>query len=95
MQRWYRDMPMIDPARVIEVPYERLVVEPIPTLRTIYTHLGLDPTPVVPKWEAYLRQLGDYRTNQFTPSERDRTLVESHLGFLIDRWGYQAEGVSA
>nr|WP_290668457.1 sulfotransferase [Ardenticatena sp.] len=93
MQRWYRDMPQIDPARVIEMSYERLVAEPIETLKAIYQHLGLDPAPVLPRWEAYLQQLGAYKTNQFTPNERDRLLVERHLGFLLDRWGYREEGV--
>jgi hypothetical protein len=65
---YLEDRPAIPPGRLVEVSYDDLVREPLPTLARIYRGLALpDLEPARPALRAYLDSVRGYATNRHDP----------------------------
>jgi hypothetical protein len=63
---YFEDKCTIPAGRLSEVPYERLVSDPIAELRRLYQALDLgDFAPAEPALRSYLSSIGDYQKNKF------------------------------
>jgi hypothetical protein len=88
MQKWHADSRQIAPQRVVNVRYEDLAAHPLETLTRAYDHLGLDYEAALPRWEAYLHALGEYRPNRFVPKAEDIAQARKRLRWLYEIWQY-------
>lgn len=79
--------------KLTEVRFEDLELNPIEEIQQIYRQLELEYTPEFDrKLRAYLASLEGYKKNRHRQlSSEQRSLVESKLGPLIQRWGYNLD----
>ncbi len=87
-RKWETDRAQIAPQRLTIIRYEDLTQHPLETLTRAYAHLGLDASDALPRWEAYLDTLRDYRRNRYQASAADVRLAREKLRWLYETWKY-------
>ncbi|HWB01225.1 MAG TPA: sulfotransferase, partial [Pirellulales bacterium] len=88
-RKYEADRPRVPAENLCEVRYEDLVQDPIGQMDRIYSELKLgDFERARPALEAYVGATGDYQTNRYKISDRDRELVSTRWGHLMRRHGY-------
>jgi len=81
--------PLLDASRFHELRYEDLVQDPIGQLRTLYAKLNLgDFERMRPKFEQYLKEREDYRTNRYEVTPEMREKIARRWGHVMERYGY-------
>lgn len=89
MDRFEAERALIPPQNLIEVRFEDLEREPLPTLASVYTHLGLPGFEAArPSFESYVRRQKDYRKNTHRLDDAVLRRVEARWGDAVRRWGY-------
>jgi hypothetical protein len=72
-----------------EVRYEDLVADPIGQVRSMYEQLNLgDVTPSLPKLQAYVEGMKEYKKNQFALEPDLRAQIDRRWGPFFRRYGY-------
>lgn len=88
--QYIKDKELIPQGNLIEIKYEDFVKSPIETLEDIYTELGIDGfEQAKPKFEDYIKSLGNYKTNNFTLSDELIEKINTKLGRFVDYFGYE------
>jgi hypothetical protein len=87
-QHW-ADREHVDPARIVDLPYEDLVRDPLGQLQSIYERLELgDFERVRPKVEAYLGSVKDYQRNTHELEPEIRAQIAQRWAPYFERYGY-------
>ena len=91
------DRGLVPKGQLAEISYESMVDDPKSALRRLYRELALgDFSRAEPKVDAYLAQIGDYKTNEYTLSEAQRRRVLEHWAPYIEHFGYgEGTGLTA
>lgn len=85
-----RDKALVPEGRLVEITYERLVVDPAATLEQIYNGLGLgDFAALVPALDAYLAKLGPHQPSSHPVEDEERREIAERWGHYSERFGYQ------
>ena len=75
--------------RFHKVRYEDLVRDPVNSLRELYDRLDLGQFErLLPRLEAHLTTIADYRTNRYQLSEAERAMIDRRWGRIISEHGY-------
>lgn len=89
---WLRDRGAIPTGQLVEVAYDALAADPIATLSRVYDALDLGPFDAAGA-RSYLADLGDYRTNRFSPlSAEDTERLWSVAAPFAEAYGYRSGG---
>lgn len=93
-RRFVEERHRIQPQNLYELRYEDLVKDPIHHLRGIYKQLELgDPERLVQKWESFLDEHRDYRTNRYRDLEPElRSEIERRWRPYFETYGYEIIG---
>lgn len=89
MDRFEAERSLIPPQNLVEVRFEDLEREPLVTLESVYTQLGLPGFDAVrPSFESYVSQQKNYRKNTHRLDHAVIRRVEERWGDAVRRWGY-------
>ena len=87
---WFEDREQIPAGRLAEIAFVDLERDPVGTLQTIYSALGLPGfDTMAPRIHAAVDALSGYKKNTYPPlSAADRARVVSRWGRSFTAWGY-------
>ncbi len=90
MQQYLEEKDLIPEGQLIEIPYQKLMENPLKKMCEIYETLGLEDFNVVAdKMESYLDGQKSYkRLTHKLPENEERTVTEKFAPF-IRHWGYE------
>jgi hypothetical protein len=89
-----RDRASVAPDRLFEVRYERLVADPVATMREVYDRLDLGGFDGVrPALERQAESMRRYRTNTYRHDPRLVAEISARCRGFLDRHGYAAPAV--
>ncbi|MEM6413449.1 MAG: sulfotransferase [Pseudomonadota bacterium] len=93
MRAFEEDAKTVKPENFVELRYDDLDQDAMGAMQDIYTRLDLPGfETAAPKFQAYLATIKSFEKNKFTYSDETAEKVESHLGYFIEKWGYQRPG---
>ena len=88
--QYLKDKENIPEGNLIEISYEEFVKAPVDTLKNVYETLGIEGfDEAKPKFEEYIKSLGDYKTNNFVLSDELKNKINTKLGRFVDHFGYE------
>jgi hypothetical protein len=80
---------LVPPEHWMDVPFERLIQEPLDLLRTLYARLDLGDTgPAETAWRAEIHRMRSYRAPTHSLPEQVRQAVDVHWQPYAERYGY-------
>jgi hypothetical protein len=92
MGRLLEDAAALPKAAYVEIRFETFVRNPLGELARLYETLGLDGFLAArPRFEAYLREVRDYRAARHPLPTEAALQVAQRWAPFIERWGYPAD----
>jgi hypothetical protein len=79
----------LPPSQFVELRYEDLEQDPLPQIKRIYSQLEIEGfEEALPRLEAYLKTVSDYKKNKFDVPQETTSRIETQWSDFIKRWDY-------
>lgn len=89
MSKFFADKHLIPPANLIEIKYEDFIINPCQFLQQIYEKLDLTEFYwQKTKFERYITTQSNYKSNQYSLTQKDIDTVKRHWNFALEQWQY-------
>ena len=90
MKSYYEQKDKIPEGQLVEISYEKFVVNPLDQVRQVYAKLDLPGFEEAKLgMQQHLDRQAGYVTNPYTIDKAIIQRVKKHWGFTIKRWGYK------
>ena len=88
-ERFERSRPLIPEHRLLELPFEALIQDPLAELRRLYDHLELGEFDAAePAVRRHLDSVADFQMGRYAVSDRLAARIERELGSYVRQHGY-------
>jgi len=89
-KRYLEDRKLIPKGNLVEISYEDFIKNPVKTLETIYTKLGIEGfEKAKPMFEKYVRKHENYKTDKYSIDDRIKKKIYNKWKFVFDEFGYE------